>query len=190
MSFILPQKDESFSRIYKKEVEYMGLNFSKARFIGSQHFISERLIKNEYLDYWNEYVIQNYSRNNLNNLLDLEEIINRNSICHKSYQYIDESNLVINRNHRIRQDEVQECIDELEYESKDKIGICFVVESFDFFKESVSIWFTLVNMKNNRVIFQRKLSTSVRRGDVKQMWARGITTYIMKSLAPSIKAWK
>jgi hypothetical protein len=191
VSFLLPQEEElGFNSLYEKEVEFMGLNFSKAKFIGSSHFTNRNTLKEEYFEYWNEYMTNHYHKNNLNNALNLDQMVNRNSICKNSYEKIDKYALITDDPYRLRTDQVQECLDELDYDKVDKIGICFVVESFDYSNQIMTIWFTLVDMNNNQLIFQKKLLSEVRKGSGRDLWANGISTFINKTLAQAHKSWK
>lgn len=187
----LAQESEyTYSSIFEKEVEFMGLNFSKAKFIGTTHFTSGKILTEGYMNYWNDYVTNHYHKNNINNALGIDEMINRNSICSNSYKKIDSYALITDDPYRLRSDQVQECIDELEYDPVKKIGICFVIESFNFNAQTMTVWFTLVDMKANQVFFQKKLTTSVSKGKDRDLWANGITKFINKTLNNSSKSWK
>lgn len=181
---------QEFSKIYEKDVEFMGVNFSKAKFIGSSHFTSGKLIRDDYMSFWNSNITNHYHKNNINNALDLDYMTNRSSICQKSYEKIDPYSLITDDTYRLRTDQVQECIDELEYDKVDKIGVCFVVESFDATAKIINIWFTLVDMNKNQIIFQKKLSAVARKGNGKMMWASGISNFINKTLKANVKSWK
>lgn len=188
--FGLPQeKDLSYNAIFENDVEYMGLNFSKAKFIGTSHFTSGKILQEGYMSYWNDWVTNHYHKNNINNALNIDEMINRNSICGNSYEKIDPYSLITDDPYRLRTDQVQECIDELDYDRKNKIGICFVVESFNFNTQTMTIWFTLVDMNKNQVFFQKKLVTSVGKGKDRDLWANGITKFISKTLSNASKSW-
>ena len=185
----LPQEELSYSSLKEKEVEFVGVNFSKAKFIGTSHFTSGKVLVNDHIPYWNDYILNQYHKNNINDALDLEEIINRNSICGNSFKKIDPYALITDDPYRLRSDQVQECIDELDYTKVDKLGICFVVESFDFNNQTMTIWFTLVDMQKNQVFFQKKLVTAVSKGSGRDLWANGITKFINKTLTNSCKSW-
>lgn len=190
LPFFISQEKTGFHSLYEKEAEYMGINFSKAKFIGSDYFTSGKQLQSEYFSYWNEAVTNHYHNFNLNNALDIDHIINRNSICGNSYSKIDAYSLITDDPYHLRSDQVQECIDELQYEKKDKIGVCLVVESFDYTNELVNIWFTLVDMNNNQIVFQRRLTSFAKKGSGKEFWSNGISNYINNSLANAVKGWK
>ncbi|MCB0477327.1 MAG: hypothetical protein KDC84_04145 [Crocinitomicaceae bacterium] len=187
-----PQDEDvlGFNSLYEKDVEYLGLNFSKAKFIGTSHFTSGKILQEGYMNFWNDFVTNHYHKNNINNALNIDEMINHNSICGESYKKIDPYSLITDDPYKLRTDQIQECMDELEYNSCNKIGICFVVESFNFNAQTLTMWFTLVDMNKNQVFFQKKLITAVGKGKDRDLWANGITKYISKTLANSSKSWK
>ncbi|MEZ4936152.1 MAG: hypothetical protein R2799_01010 [Crocinitomicaceae bacterium] len=180
----------NYHSLHEKEVEYMGINFSKAKFIGTSHFTSGKILTEGYMSYWNDHVTNHYHQNNLNNALDIKEMINRNSICGNSYAKIDPYSLITDDPYRLRTDQIQECIDDLEYQHQNKVGICLVVESFNFNTQTITIWFTLVDMNKNQVFFQKKLITAVGKGKDRDLWANGISKFISKTLANAAKSWK
>lgn len=168
----------------------MGFNFSKPKFTGTSYFTSRKAINKGYLHIWNDHIIVHYRKNNLNNALDLDEMINRNLICGISYDKIDGYALITDDNYRLRTAQIQENVDILEYDKVDKIGIYFVVGSFDFNSQTMKVWFTLIDMNANQFFFQRKNTTAVSKGRGYELWSNGISKYVNKTLLNASKSWK
>jgi hypothetical protein len=170
-----------------KEIHWYGLDFTKAKMIGSIGFthpdiICDRYIKNK----WNGIMFAESEKYDVNKVtkgknvkIHLDYILKRNSV-------ITTENLIINENYEITEVDVQELINA--YPNDTGLGLVFIVESFNKLQETANIWVTFFDTNSKEILKTKKYSTEGGGFGVLNFWLGGVYD-TFKELKKDYKKW-
>jgi|GEM_PF-817957 len=114
------------------EVVFFGLDFTKARMIGSEGFTDPYKIKEHYLDAWNGLMISESDKYNWRRALMSPNMKLDFEIVARGHTLVDQDKIVINASHTIGQQEVADAVKALATaEYPDGIGVVVVIEALD-----------------------------------------------------------
>lgn len=169
------------------EIHWYGLDFTKAKMIGSIGFthpdiICDRYIKNK----WNGIVFSEPDKYNIGKFtgsknvnIHLDYILERNSV-------VTTDNLIINEDYSLNKDQVKEMINT--YPDNEGVGLVFIVESFNKLEDKANIWITFFDTETKEILKTKKYSTDAGGFGVLNFWLGGVYK-ACKELKKDYRKW-
>jgi len=170
-----------FNKSY--ELDFVGLDFSSAKFIGTASEYSETgRLKNEFIPSWNNLFYLQPEKFDLGKFLHKENINN-------NAEYIQEINSNINEEEMFSlkpyksfsPDQLQEIVNKYDFEYKNEVGLALIVNSFDKISKMAVINVVWFNTKTLKVIKSIRLNTEPKGFGFRNYWA-GSIFYAIKDL--------
>jgi len=172
------------------EITWYGLDYSKAKMIGSLGFTNPGEIKARYFDSWNlivptepfKYNIKSaFKKKNVN--YSLEMIKKRNA------EKVNPQELVIDTKYSLEEKEIQNIVNEYEPDEKSGIGVVFIVESYDKYKAKAFIYVTVFDINSKKVLIVKKMEGIGQGFGLKNYWA--YSTYkVIVAAKKEYKNWE
>ena len=113
------------------DVVWLGLDFSKARMIGSEGFTDPVKIKDYYLNVWNNLMMTEADKYNWPKALMTSNLIIDYGPVEPRNATVNEKTMVINSSHTISEADVMDAVKKLKPVQKDGIGVVIVIEALD-----------------------------------------------------------
>ena len=187
--FIGPVFSQDFTKVVNaKLIHWYGLDFTKAKMIGSIGFTKPDIICNRYVhEKWNGLVFSEPEKYDIGKLtggkeinIHLDYILKRNSL-------VIQDNLIINENYEITKSDVQEILNE--YPDEDGLGLVFVIESFNKLNDTANIWVTFFDTKTKEIFKIQKYTSEPGGFGVLNYWLGGVYD-TCKQLKKDYKQWE
>lgn len=171
------------------EVVWYGLDFTKARMIGSLGFTDPDDIADRFLKNWNQLIISENEKYDIAKFYSKKEVHYNIEMTNSRNEKIDADKLVIDEDYEISKDDITSVISE--YEDGDHtagLGLVYIIESFNKIKGKGNIWVTFFDIASGEVIHTEKMEGKPGGFGLKNYWAR--TVYdVMKKCKKEFKKW-
>lgn len=173
----------------KAKVVWYGLDFTKARMIGSEGFTDPQAIQRDYFQKWNGLIVTEADKYDIKGAFKKDNIdINLDPVNALNAK-VDASTLVINKSYGITKEDVQNAVSAYKTDQPDGYGICFVVESFDKMQENAFVWVTVFDAKTKKVVVTERLSGKANGFGFRNYWAGAIDELLKSITSKKLKAW-
>lgn len=170
-----------------KAFTFYGLDFSKSKMIGSEGFSNPYDVVEKYFRSINELIRNEAEKYNIRAALNKDQIEYDYSIVEKNNAAVSPSELVINTSHSVSDNDVVSLIKG--YKTKDsKLGVVFVVESFDKTAERANIIVTYFDPSTKQVLLTQRLNGKPGGFGFRNYWAGAIAN-ILKEAKKQSKKW-
>lgn len=183
--------DDVFSSSKTKMV-FVGLDFSKAKMVGSKDFCAPDKIKDRYFGEWNELMVSEMDKFDLKKAFMKEEMDYDLSIVEKGNNDVDVRGLVINNTaETLSEKTIKSMVKAYDTEKlKAPFGIAFIVHAFSNFEKEAIIEVVIFSTKSKKVLFSRKMSGSVSGFGYRNYWGGAIHDIIRHIERREFKLWK
>lgn len=139
----------------KKEVTWFGIDFTKAKMIGSKGFKDPRTIQSYYLQTWNEELIRQNGKFNLKMYSHKNKIIRNLDVVNAQNATVDNTKLVTDEKYTITEGDVQSVVNNYVGKGSGN-GIVLVVESFNKKKKRAYIYPVLFDISNGNILKMKR----------------------------------
>lgn len=174
------------SDIFKvNEITWYGLDFSNVRLIGAIGFKNPEKIKSYYFDAWNSLIIYETNKYKLDKFFHKESVENYLNIVTDRNTLPNLDELVIETEYSFGAEEVMRMISEYDSGEKEGIGLVFILESLNKYKERAIIWVTFFDIQTKQVLVTERLEGKAGGYGFRNFWA-GAYYKVMKSVYKSI----
>jgi hypothetical protein len=164
------------SDIFKgNEITWYGLDFSNVRLIGAIGFKNPEKIKSYYFDAWNSLIIYETNKYKLDKFFHKESVENYLNIVTDRNTLPNLDELVIETEYSFGAEEVMRMISEYDSGEKEGIGLVFILESLNKYKERAIIWVTFFDIQTKQVLLTERLEGKAGGYGFRNFWA-GATT--------------
>ena len=167
-------KDILFNKSYG--LDFIGLDFSSAKFIGSSYEYAETdRLKNQFIPNWNNLFYAQPEKFDIGKFMHKENV-NINA------EYIQEINSNINVEEmyslkpykRFSPDQLQEIVNKYDFEYENEVGLALIVNSFDKLSKMAVINVVWFNTKTLKVIKSIRQNTEPKGFGFRNYWAGSI----------------
>lgn len=183
------------SDVFKKDVPitWLGLDFSKAKFIGDREKFGSESDVRRLIEAWNNLIVAEADkydvakatgRSKVENAIDVtndhnteQDVMAMFSDDTKDYVHVTAS-------------DVGEIVSGYDFKGHSGIGMMFIVESFSKLTEEGSIWVTFVNMDSKEVLFTERLVSKPGGFGMRNFWAGCVNGVITKMQKKEFEAWR
>jgi hypothetical protein len=171
------------------EIVWYGLDFSKAKMIGSEGFDNPGEVKNRYFGSWNYLVLNEPSKFDIKKTFQKTAVTNDLSVVEKRNAAVSVTDLVINNDYSLSETEVPKIVKSYKTTQKKGVGLVFIIESFNKFQEQGTAYVTFFDIATKKVLLVKKLSGKAFGFGVKNHWGGSINN-ILKAAEKDFFSWK
>ena len=167
------------------EITWYGLDFSNVRLIGAIGFNEPEKIKSYYFGTWNSLILDEYDKYNLKKFFYVGSVKNDLSVVMDRNKLPDAGKLVIENDYSFDVEKVMQIISEYDSGDKKGIGLVFIVESLNKYKEKASVWVTFFDIQTKKVLLAKRIEGKAGGFGFRNYWA-GAYYNVMKTAYKSI----
>lgn len=158
---------------FKKEVAWMGLDFTEAKLLTSADFTDPVAIKNNLLVSWNNIILKESEKFDVAGFFEIETLTYDLETVKERNQSIDPDKLVVdNSPEKFEIQKVESIISQ--YPKSSGIGLVFIVESFNKPDATGTFWATFFNRETLEIISTKKLQGEPSGVSIRNFWANSI----------------
>lgn len=158
---------------YKREVTWMGLDFTEAKMFPSTGFSNPEAIRDNYLEKWNGIILTESKKFNVAKFFRIETL---------TYELseVKERNLSIPFYEMVVDDAPEELNEQsvisivAEYQKAEGIGLVFIVDSFDQTSKTGTFWATFFDRSTQEVLSTKKIKGLASGVGLRNYWANSI----------------
>jgi hypothetical protein len=173
---------QSRDEVYNKtEMVWYGLDFTKAKMIGSEGFENPLEVKNKYFGGWNYLVLNEPEKFDLKKAFGKQEITKDLTVVEKKNAAVNATDLVINKDYSFEKSEVSKIIKSYKTDQKKGLGLVFIVESFNKFQEKGTVYVTFFDIATKKVLLTEKVSGKAFGFGIRNHWGGAINNIIKQS---------
>lgn len=176
----------------KTKIVFLGLDFTQAKFIGTDGFKDSYKLKTYYLANWNSLLEDEYTKYNLplNALKAKHYETNTSGLMVLNDEIDNMEERIINGSHYIDEKTIQKSVRKYIFSDNKGIGVSFVVESFNSSLEKAVIWVTFVNINNGSLLYTERMEGKAEGFGMRNYWAGSIHDVIEQIRISRYKIWK
>ncbi len=183
----------------KREIVFLGLDFSQARFIGSGEFHDHYEIKNKYIPAWNNLMLEEKDKYDVKKFFRMDDVEYEFDVVRALHDDIDVEEKVINSDHELSEEDIQKAVKEYNFNADNvdidhEIGLVFIAEYFKKFEDDDKIdpvgsyWVTFFDTDSKKVLLTERMKGEPGGFGFRNYWAR--TYYnVMESAKKKVKEW-
>ncbi len=167
------------------EITWYGLDFSNVRLIGAIGFKNPEKIKSYYFDAWNSLIINESKKYKLDKFFHKESVEHYLNIVTDRNELPNLDELVIETEYSFGAEKVKQIISEYDSGDQEGIGLVFILESLNKYREKAFIWVTYFDIQTKQVILTERLEGKAGGYGFRNYWA-GAYYKVMKSAYKSM----
>ena len=167
----------------KREIVFLGIDFSQARFIGSGEFLNHYEIKNKYIPAWNNLILKERDKYDVKKYFRMDDVEHEFDVVRALHDDIDVEEKVINSDYELSEEDIQKAVKEYNFNADNvdtdkKIGLVFIAEYLMKFKEDEDIepigsyWVTFFDTESRKVLLTERMKGEPGGFGFRNYWAR------------------
>ena len=169
----------------QSQITFLGLDFNKAKFVGSEGFLDADKIQSVYLNTWNDVMITEAEKFNLSKLYKKEFSNNFDYVKNLNKQ-VDVKSAITNNEYTLSEEDAKQYITSSYQNSGTGKGVLYLVESFNKTTDQGNIFVVLLDMNSGKVQYIKKFSATAKGFGFRNFWLS--TVYgVMKISSKEIK---
>ena len=176
----------------KTMVEFIGLDFSEVKMVGSEGFSEPAKIQNYYFGVWNGLFMSEIEKYDVKGAFMKRDMDYDLSVVEDGNDEVDFIDMVTNKNPKSFSDEkLQEMVNRYKTDKMEaKFGLSFIVHSFNKFQERGNIYVVIFNSKTKKVLFSDKMTGEAGGFGFRNYWARTVYNIIEQIKDGQFRKWK
>jgi hypothetical protein len=195
--FILTVQAQSEKDVVSaREITWLGLDFSKALFVGSFTQFADAgekggsEIKDKFIPSWNDLVVNERQKYDLKKAYGKDNVIYDLDIVTKRNAGIDVAKMTsLNAQaDHIKKEDIGKIVSQYKT-SKKGIGLVYIVDTFDKPEEKGDIWVTFFDMATHKVLVAEKFTGKAGGFGLRNYWAKPVFEVMTKSSADAYEDW-
>ncbi len=168
------------------KITWYGLDFSNVKLIGSIGFTNPESIQSHYFDTWNGLILSEPDKYNLTKYFHKDLVEHYLSVVTVRNTLPIPEELVIETEYSFGTEKVKQIIAEYDSGEREGIGLVFIIEKLNKYKEEANIWVTFFDIKTKEVLLTEYLEGKAGGFGFRNYWAK--TYYnVMKSAYKSAR---
>ncbi len=161
---------------------WAGLDFSRAKMIGSEGFTDPDAIAPGFFDKWNQLVIQEAKKYDIAKAYDKVEIIHDLSVVNEQNKAVDANELVINEPYQFNPGDVENIVKNYNRLKNDSgVGLLYIVEYFSKLDSRGSIYIVFFDLATQEILHQKQYITKPGGFGLRNYWANTVYETIKDS---------
>ena len=168
---------------------WFGVDMSRSKLVGVEGFTDPYDIQKRYVPAWNSLVLSEAEKYDVRKFFKKGEVVNDIIAVEAVNEKINPGEWVKMNTYTLDKSEIAGMVKKYKGTEKEGLGLVFIVESFDKFKESGFIYVTFFNIASKEVILTEKLTAKAGGFGVRNYWAKTIFG-VMEQSEKKMGAWK
>jgi hypothetical protein len=161
------------------DVIWFGLDFSKAKLIGSDGFSDPVAIKEEYFDKWNQLMLNEADKYEWDKALLVSDLKFDTEMISAVNSQVKVKTLVTNKSYSLDKQEIPMMVSSYDITSfNEGIGVVLVVESFNKVKEMGFGYIVFFDVKTKDVLYFHELIGEAKGFGFRNYWAGAILNWM------------
>ena len=194
--FVVSMQQISFSQnpcdVFKdNEIIWYGIDFSMAKLVGPG-FNSISSIKATWIPSWNNLILTESKKFNLNKFLHHSNIqYNLNPVTEINNK-VDENKLVIlnsSESIELKDADIKKIVNQYTFDKKSGIGVLLIVDSYNKVEETGHFFITFIDLATKQVLVSKKISGKAVGIGFRNFWAGAIFA-AFKSCEQLFHSWE
>ena len=173
-------------------MEFVGLDFSEVKMVGSEGFSDPSKIQNYYFGVWNGLFMSEMEKYDVKGAFMKKEMDYDLSVVEEGNEEVDFIDMVTNKNPKFFSEEkLQEMVGKYKTDKMEaKFGLSFIVHSFNKFQEMGYFYVVIFDSKSRKVLFSERLSGEAGGFGFRNYWARTFYNVIETIKESKFRKWK
>jgi len=185
VSLVMYQPISAQATMTSNSVNWYGIDFTKAKLIGSIGFTDPEDVKDRYFDQWNNLIRNEEEKYNIKKFFKKSTVNYKLDAVKSRNEAVNHNTLVIEDDHSISEADVRSVASAYK-DGSNELGLVLVVESFNKLENKGYIWVTFFNTSTGEVIKTKRLKGKSGGFGLRNYWAKAILT-IMKDSEKEFK---
>jgi len=161
------------------DVIWFGLDFTKAKLIGSEGFSDPVAIKEDYFRKWNHLMISEGDKYDWGKALLVSDLKYDYGVVDVVNDNVKVKSLVINKSYSIAESDILSAVKAYDIEDySDGIGVVLMVESFDKIREMAFGYIVFFDVKTKDVLYFHELVGEAKGFGFRNYWAGAIYNWL------------
>jgi hypothetical protein len=176
-SYVYGQSSEKpNSKVFSTpEIIWCGLDFSQAKCIGSIGFSEPEQVKNRYFTSWNDLVIMEREKFDLQKFYAKNNLVSDLSIVTERNKEPKVAELVIETPYTFKNGQLAEIVRSYKFNNrKDGLGVVYVVESLNKLAQNASIHVVFFDIATNEIYWTKNYTATAKGFGFRNYWAGAI----------------
>jgi hypothetical protein len=183
------------SDIFNKEigVTWLGIDLTKAKFIGDRERFGSESDMRRTADGWNDIFLKEPDKFNVARAIDRKEVTNAIEVTKENNQQLDIlSQYSDNKDEfaHTKLSDVDEVVAQYDFTGLQGIGLMFIVESFSKLDNKASVWVTFIDLQSKEVLLTEKLMGVPGGFGIRNFWANACFDILEKMQKKDFPRWR
>jgi hypothetical protein len=183
------------SDIFNKEigVTWLGIDLTKAKFIGDRERWGSESDMRRYADGWNDIFLKEPDKFNVARAIDRNSVTNAIDVTKQNNQQLD----ILSQYSDNKEDfghtklsDVEEVVAQYDFAGLEGIGLMFIVENFSKPNNKASVWVTFVDLQSKEVLLTEKLMGDPGGAGLRNYWANACNDILQKIQKKDYPRWR
>lgn len=162
------------------EITWLGMDFSKAKMVGSVGFSDPSQIQSYYLNQWNAVIVTESEKYNISKYYAKPNVKTNLDKCKANNDKVIASSLVTDNSHSISEADVEAVVKQYKSKDLEGEGLLYIVESFDKTKEKAVVYVVSFDIKSGKILKMKKKEGKPGGFGIRNYWLGAILN-IMKT---------
>jgi len=173
------------------DIVWAGIDFSKAKMIGSEGFTDPDVIAKDFFDKWNQLVVMESSKYDFAKAYKKATVKNDFSKASEQNAKVNPDELVINTSYSFSDGDLESIVKNYKgLEGPSGVGLLYVVESFNKLDNIGSIYLVFFDLDSQEILYSKNYKTQPKGFGLRNYWANCIYETIKESGKDYKKATK
>jgi len=179
------------------KIVWLGIDYSHARFIGDFAQFAEAgstgpsTLKSKYFPAWNGLVLSEPKKYDIAGMFRKENVLYKINTITKINAVAPIGNMMDEENDpNYSKQDIQKFINKYSFEEKQGIGILFVAESLNKYREKGKYHVVAINLSNKNILLHEVMEGKAGGFGLRNYWAKTISDIIIQIRDNKFRAWK
>lgn len=186
------QKAKDFFNSTKVPIDFVGLDLSQARMVGSEGFSDPAKIRDYYFGVWNGLLVAERDKYDIGAAFFKDEVEYHLEVTEQVNKTVDYIDLVTNSTPApFTEADLQKMVKL--YDTKglsNTYGVSLIVHSFNKSEQRAYLYVVIFNTKTKRVLFSDRMSGSPRGFGLRNYWAGAIYDILKQIKKREFRHWR
>lgn len=176
----------------KISMDFVGLDFSNVKLIGSEGFSDPAKIQNYYFNTWNGLMVSEEEKYSIKKAFMKNEVDYHLGVVEALNAEVDYIDLVQNSAPEdFSKEKLQKIINQYDTKNlENKLAISFVVHSLNKFQERAYVHVVIFDTKSKKILFNKRMSGEARGFGFRNYWMGAIYDIIKDISKSKFRKWK
>jgi hypothetical protein len=176
----------------KTEVTWLGLDFSKAKFIGDRERLGSEADVKHLMEALNDLIFSEKNKYDISGAIDKPSVETDTDVTKQHNANLNVQDLFSSSEKdyiHLKQSDIPAIVSAYDRKGKQGIGLIFIIESFSKLHNEASIWVTFVNMETKEVLLTERMTGIPKGFGLRNYWGGAIYD-ILKKMKKEFEMWR